>query len=359
MKRRDFLGATAGSLVLASSAVRAAIKPAAKSLDILVLGGTGFLGPHQIHHALARGHRVTMFNRGNKPDLFGGRVEELLGDRDANVGDGLSVLEGDRTWDVVIDNSGYVPRHVRDSVNLLKGRCKRYLYVSTVAVYDFDAADLFPEDAKLAEMDDPSIEEVNGQTYGPLKALCDLFVQQELGDQATIVRPTYVVGPGDHTDRFTYWVDTVYRGGDVLAPSGPGLEAQWVDAQDLCPWIITLAENGTPGIFNAAGPSSPVTREGLMWGLRALTAEPVTFHWPSNDLLAELELSLPMMTPRTTSERFVNSASMQAGLTYRSLSDTASQLLEWWYAQPAERRANPRRWPDPEKVAAALERIRG
>lgn len=357
MKRREFLGATAGSLVLASAGIRAAVMPATDSLNILVLGGTGFLGPHQIHHALARGHRVTMFNRGNKPDLFDGRVEELLGDRDPEVGDGLSVLEGDRTWDVVIDNSGYVPRHVRASVELLKDRCRRYLYISTVAVYDFDAADLFPEDARLADLDDPTVEEVNGETYGPLKAACDRYVQDALGGKGTVVRPTYVVGPGDHTDRFTYWVDSVYRGGKVLAPSGPDLEAQWVDAQDLCPWVITLAENDTPGVFNAAGPSSSVTREGLMWGLRAMTDEPVEFFWPTNEMLAELDLSLPMMSPRETSERFENSASMAAGLNYRPLSETASQLLEWWYAQPAERRANPRRWPDAEKVAEALKRL--
>jgi 2'-hydroxyisoflavone reductase len=298
-----------------------------------------------------------MFNRGTKPDQFGGRVEELIGDRDSKVNEGLSALEGNRSWDVVIDNSGYVPRHVRDSVKLLKDRCKRYLYISTVAVYDFDDAEIFPEDARLAQMDDPTLEEVNGETYGPLKALCDAFVQEELGSQATIVRPTYVVGPGDHTDRFTYWVDRVYRGGDVLAPGGPALNAQWVDAQDLCPWVITLAENDTPGVFNAAGPSSTVTREGLMWGLRAMTDQPVRFHWPTMELLEELEIETPMMSQNNNYERFENSASMAAGLKYRALADTASQLMAWWLAQPEERRANPRRWPDEAKVKQALARM--
>ena len=160
-----------------------------------------------------------------------------------------------------------------------------------------------------------------------------------------MVRPTYVVGPGDHTDRFTYWVDRVNRGGEVLAPGGPGLTAQWVDARDLCPWVVTLAENDTPGIFNAAGPASIVSREGLMWGLRALTDAPVNFHWPSMQLIEELGIAPPMMNPGERSLLFENSASMAAGLHYRSLADTAAGTLAWWQAQTEERRSNPRRWP--------------
>ena len=202
------------------------------------------------------------------------------------------------------------------------------------------------------------MEEVTGETYGPLKAACDRIVREILGEKCTVVRPTYVVGPGDHTDRFTYWVESVYRGGDVLAPSGPDLEAQWVDARDLCPWLITLGENDTPGIFNAAGPSSSVDRAGMMWGLRAQTSAPVTLYWPDPDLLTELGLNLPMMSHGDPSERFENQASMAAGLNYRSLTDTAAGILEWWHSQPEERRANARRWPEPEKVQAAIERIK-
>jgi len=361
--RRDFITLTAGALAagpfLASAASAAAepIARAARPLDLLVLGGTGFLGPHQIDYALARGHRVTMFNRGSNPGMYGDAVEEIVGDRDRKVGAGLSALEGDRKWDVVIDNSGYVPRHVRDSVELLGDRCGRYLYVSTVAVYDFDAASDFPEDAKLADLADPAVEEVTGETYGPLKAECDRIVRAALGDRCTVVRPTYVVGPGDHTDRFTYWVVRVNAGGDVLAPAGPGLEAQWVDARDLCPWVVTLAENDTPGVFNAAGPASRVDRHGLMWGLRAQTAEPVTFHWPSDELVAELGINQPMMRPGD-SFHFDNAASQAAGLGYRSLSDTAAATLAWWQAQTAERRANPERWPTAEQEAAAIARIK-
>jgi 2'-hydroxyisoflavone reductase len=356
--RRQFIAITAGALAAQAVGLQAAVTRAEKPLDILFLGGTGFLGPHQINHALARGHRVTMFNRGSNAGMYGDAVEELTGNRDARIDAGLSALEGDRRWDVVVDNSGYVPRHVKDSAELLKGRCRRYIYISTVAVYDFDSAVDFPENAQLAALDDAAIEEVTGETYGPLKAECDRQVRAILGEKCTVVRPTYVVGPGDHTDRFTYWVDRVSRGGDVLAPGGAQLEAQWVDARDLCPWVVTLAENDTPGTFNAAGPASSVNRSGLMWGLRALTDEPVNFFWPGFDLLAELEISPPMMNPREKSLRFENSASMNAGLRYRSLAETANDTLEWWQAQTDERRSNPRRWPSEEKVQEAIKRLK-
>lgn len=353
--RREFLTLSAGALALHASGL-AAVMPANQPLEILVLGGTGFLGPHEINYALARGHRVTMFNRGSNPGMYGDAVEEITGNRDPDVDGGLSALQGDRVWDVVVDNSGYVPRHVRASAELLKGRCRRYIYVSTVSVYDFDVASVFPESAKLADLADPSVEEVTGETYGPLKAECDRIVQNVLGKACTVVRPTYVVGPGDHTDRFTYWVDRVHRGGDVLAPGEPETEVQWVDARDMCPWIITLGENNTPGIFNAAGPASPVSREGLMWGLRAMTAEPVIYFWPDQALLSELEFNTPMMSPGN--EHFVNTASMEAGLQYRSLADTAGDTLAWWLAQDEERRSNPRRWPGAEKEALVIARIK-
>jgi len=187
--RREFLAVSAGALALQASGL-AGVLQANRPLAIRVLGGTGFLGPHEINYALARGHRVTMFNRGSNSGMYGAAVEELIGNRDPEVDGGLSVLQGDRTWDVVIDNSGYVPRHVRASAELLKGRCRRYIYVSTVAVYDFDVGTVFPETAKLADLVDPAVEEVTGETYGPLKAECDRIVRDILGDVCTVVRPT-------------------------------------------------------------------------------------------------------------------------------------------------------------------------
>lgn len=355
--RREFLALSAGALAAYAAGLKA-VEAADRPLKILFLGGTGFLGPHQINHALARGHEVTMFNRGRNAGMYGDRVEELVGNRDDRVDDGLSVLRGDRRWDVVVDNSGYVPRHVRDSVELLKDRCGRYVYVSTVAVYDFERGNEFPESAPLAKLDDPAVEEVTGATYGPLKAACDRIVQEALGDRATIVRPTYVVGPGDHTDRFTYWVDRVARGGEVLAPGGPDRIAQWVDARDLCPWIVTLAENDIPGIFNAAGPAGTFTREGLMWGLAALTEQPVEFFWPSWELLEGSDFNAPMMRPGDEQVHFLNAASMDAGLGYRTLADTATATLEWWRSQTEERRANARNWSPPELEQQLIERVK-
>jgi 2'-hydroxyisoflavone reductase len=355
--RREFLSISAGALALQASGLGFAAQ-STRPLKILFLGGTGFLGPHQINYALARGHEVSMFNRGSNAGMYGDQVEEIIGNRDNNTDAGLSAFKNDRSWDVIVDNSGYVPRHVRDSAELFKGRCKRYIYISTVAVYDFESGNDFPENARLATLDDPSIETVTGETYGPLKAECDRIVREVYGDACTVVRPIYIVGPGDHTDRFTYYVAQVDKGGDVLAPGLPDNEVQWVDARDLCPWIVTLAENDTPGVFNAAGPASAVDRNGFMWGLRALTAEPVNFYWPDVELLRELDISMPMMSQERVSTHFDNTASMAAGLSYRSLADTASDTLDWWQSLDAERRANPRRWPAAEKVQQAIARLK-
>jgi len=368
--RRDFLKISAGAAgflgfgAAGLSAGQPRVPRSSKPLDILILGGTGFIGPHQVQYALDRGHRVTVFNRGRKSGLFGDAVEELVGNRDSKIDNGLEPLQGDRTWDAVIDNSGYIPRHVRDSAELLKGRFGRFLYISTVAVYDFSKGPKFPEDGPLAPAPEPDTEKVDWVTYGPLKAECDRIVQDVLGESCTVVRPSYIVGPGDTTDRFTYWVDRIHRGGDVLAPSQPGQVIQWVDVRDLCPWVIELVERNVDGIYNAAGPSSDVTREGLMWGIRATTAAPVKFWWPDDALLDSMEISPPMLSTGTDnfsgegSVVFGNQASMGAGLDYRPLADSAMSTLEWWRDQPAERRANPRGWITADKEAEAIGRLR-
>src|SRR5262245_46749952 len=221
--RRELLGWTAAGVgMLASRLVRAdEIMAAKKPLNILILGGTGFIGPFQVEHALARGHKVTLFNRGRSAaNPFEGKAELLIGDRDPKIDAGLKALKGKRTWDIVIDNSGYLPRHVSESVKLLKGRAGRYIYVSTVAVYEPNVTNVV-ESSSLRALPDPKNEQMSWERYGPLKAECDRIVQKELGTSATIVRPTYIVGPKDETDRFTYWVDRIARGGDVLGPPDP------------------------------------------------------------------------------------------------------------------------------------------
>ena len=356
--RREFIAAGAALLASAGVGATSMLKPAKDKLDILFLGGTGFIGPHQINYALARGHTVSMFNRGRNSGLYGDRVEELIGNRDAQIDDGLRVLEGKRRWDVVVDNSGYVPRHVRDSAELLKGRCSRYIYTSTVAVYDFEASPTVDNAGPLLAAPDPATEQVTGATYGPLKAECDRIVQEVYGDAATIVRPTFIVGPGDRTDRFTYWVERFHRGGDIVCPAGPDLEAQWIDARDLCHWLVNLGENDTPGVFNGVGPASPVSTEQLMHGLAAFATAPTRLHWPTWELLQELEFPTPMFGFSPHQSLHVDAAAaIAAGLTYRSLADTVRDTHEWWMSQPEARRANARGWPTAEAEAAVIARL--
>jgi 2'-hydroxyisoflavone reductase len=358
--RRELLQwATALMTLPALGRAQSAIGRAGKPLDLLFLGGTGFLGPHQVEYALARGHKVTLFNRGKSgPSLFGDRVEVLLGDRDANTAPGLAALQGTRRWDVVIDNSGYVPRHVRDSVDLLKGRCGRYLYVSTVAVYDVTAGTRFDEKSPLRAAPNPATEEVTGESYGPLKAECDRIVQAALGKQATIVRPTYIVGPGDDSDRFTYWVERMARGGDVLGPPTPKAELQWIDVRDLCPWIVDLAERGQPGIYNAAGPATPATWEQVLQELGKGSTQPAKVRWATNEVMDKTGIKLPLVRQPyfkgADSLHFDSAAGQAAGLRFRPLADTAAATSAWWRAQPEERRAKPWGWPTEAQEQEAL-----
>jgi len=354
--RRQFIGASAALLGTSSVGASSMLQPAEKKLSILFLGGTGFIGPHQINYALDRGHEVTMFNRGRKSGLYGDRVEELVGNRDANIDDGLKALQGSRSWDVVVDNSGYVPRHVRDSAELLKGRCGRYIYTSTVSVYDFDKTHSVTSKTPLFS-EFPDTEEVTWESYGPLKAECDLLVQDMYGDKATIVRPTYVVGPGDTSDRFTYWVERCHRGGDIVCPAGPDLEVSWIDVRDLCHWLVSLGETDTPGVFNATGPASPMSTLEMMHALRAFSAKPVRLHWPDKALLEELEFNTPMFEWTSYSLHIDASAAIAAGMPYRSLADSVRDTHEWWTSQPEERRTKARGWPTAEQETAVLKRM--
>jgi 2'-hydroxyisoflavone reductase len=359
--RRDMLAlASATIAVSATTKLFAAIPRARRPLDILILGGTGFLGPHQVEYALARGHKVTLFNRGHKGTaLFGDRVEVLIGDRDAKIGPGLSALEGARAWDAVVDNSGYVPRHVRDTSRLLKGRVRRYLFVSTVSVYG-RAGPVCLETSPLLPLSNPANEQVSEKSYGELKAEGDRIVREVYGPAATVVRPTYVIGPGDETDRFTYWAARTAAGGTVVGPRADAISLQTVDVRDLCPWIVTLLERDLPGVFNAAARPMPWDR--VLDALRPLSRGAVRYVRPPAAIIESLKLDFPLVDPTTSDgidandcTSFDGSRAVHAGLSYRPLSQSGRATLDWWRAQTPERRAAAKHWPTADQEKAILD----
>src|SRR5690606_15039019 len=216
-----------------------------KPLRILVLGGTGYIGPHMVREALRRGHEVSLFNRGKTDDDLFPDLETFIGDRNGQLG----ALEG-HEWDAVIDNSGYVPRHVADSARMLADAASHYLFVSSISAYaSFKVAN--DEDSPLATMPDESVEEVTNETYGPMKALCEKKAAQEFGkDRVTILRPTYICGPGDRTDRYTYWPVRTLRGGRMLWPGSPSDPIQIIDVRDLANFTVDCVEQRITGTYN-------------------------------------------------------------------------------------------------------------
>jgi 2'-hydroxyisoflavone reductase len=338
-----------------------AVEPADKKLDVLILGGTGFIGPHQVRYAQARGHKVTIFNRGRtRPDLFP-NVEALRGDRDPEVNEGLTALEG-RKFDVVIDNSGYIPRLARASAELLKDNVSRYLFISTISVYAANDTPNADESAAVGTLDDPTVEEVTGVSYGPLKAYCEQAVQEVYGDRATIVRPGLIVGPGDPTDRFTYWPIRVDRGGEILAPGDGTTLTQFIDARDLVAFTIHLLENDTGGVYNATGPESHLSMAEFLYGLRAVTTGNIQFTWASADFLAEQQVApwgqMPCWIPDEGEYAGFGSRDISAavaqGMTFRPLAETARDTIHWWKSLPEDRTATMRAGLTPEREAEVL-----
>jgi 2'-hydroxyisoflavone reductase len=369
--RRSFLGqmAAAGGVLgfsrmlegraLARGVQQQTVSKAARPLRLLVLGGTGFLGPYQISHAVARGHRVAMFNRGKtEPGMFAdvyGKVEALLGDRDGD----LHSLEG-RTWDVVIDNSGYEPAQVRATASLLKNAVGRYLFVSTESAY---------AERNLIDQDETSplgmtgVPESQWKGYGPLKALCEKEGRAILGDRFTVVRPAVIVGPGDNTDRFTYWLLRIARGGEVLAPGTPDDPVQLIDVRDVAEFMVHLLETNQPGIFNITGPAAPLTFSQMLGVMRDVTGSQATFTWVDGDFLLARDVKafsdLPMwQPPKGATAGFMRMSvkrAFAAGLTCRPLKTTVSDLLAWCRQQPADRVAKMRPGLTAERERALLE----
>lgn len=345
--------------VFSTTPAHAGVEPAEKPLNILILGGTGFIGPHMVEYCQARGHHVTLFNRGRtNADLFPD-LPKLFGNRDDNKDEGLSALrESGEHWDAVIDNSGYVPRHVRDSATILGEKADRYLFISSISVYpDLSIVGLSEDDA-VGTLEDPSVEQVTGETYGPLKAYCEQEVRDVFGDRATIVRPGLIVGPGDPTDRFSYWPVRVSRGGEILAPGSPDDPVQFIDARDLARFCVTLLENGTDGTFNACGPAYTATIAELIYASKAAAGVDLEVTWVPAEFLLERGVQpwgqLPMWAPGEGEVAGINRASnaraVAAGLVIRPLTETLADTLAWF---PGRRDNDTLRagWPMEEEAA--------
>ena len=341
--RRDALK-IAGGATLATLVDSALAKP--KTLKVLILGGTGFIGPHFVDALTAGGHKITLFNRGKRDPQVKPGIEQLLGDRNGQI----DTLKG-RDWDVVIDNSGFTPSQVKATAELLKEHVKRYIFISSIAVYaDFAQAGV-DEDYKLVELKDPTTEVVNGETYGGLKVLCEKVVETTYGKRATIIRPTYIAGPGDHTDRFTYWPVRVSRGGEMLAPGTPSDPFQYIDVRDLAGFIRTCVEKDVNGKFNLCGPQGAVTMGSLLDESKRITRADTTFVWVSPEFLEANEIIgekakgnfMPIWQPPKGEEAgllLVSPARAEKkGLTFRSLETTIRDTLEWQKSRPADKQA--------------------
>lgn len=301
-------------------------------MKLLLLGGPRFLGRAVADAALARGHELTLLNRGRtNPDLYP-EVERLVGDRESDLG----ALDG-RTWDAVIDTCGYLPGVVEASARALAGS-GLYCFVSSISVYaDFSTP--MDEDGATAELGDLPDDEVTNESYGALKALCEDAVRRELGDRALVVRPGLIVGPHDPTGRFTYWPHRVARGGEVLAPGPPERRVQMIDVRDLAEWMVALCERGVAGTFNATG-------EGLMWEELLDTCKEVTgadacVTWVPDEFLVEHEVGEWMELPLWLASAEMAAANdavveraIAAGLRFRPLAETVRATLE--LAEPTD-----------------------
>jgi 2'-hydroxyisoflavone reductase len=300
-------------------------------MNILLTGGPKFVGRAITDSALAAGHKITLFNRGKtNADLYP-EVEKLRGDRDGELG----VLRG-RTWDAVIDTSGYLPRIVRQSAELLADSVGRYVFISTISVYpQIENAN---EDSPLATLEDETVEEITGGTYGGLKVLCERAVQDIYGERALIVRPGLIVGPYDPTDRFTYWVIRAAQGGEMIAPESKDYLVQVIDVRDLAEWTVSKTAAGTSGVFNTTGPEQPISFGTMIETARRISGSDAQPIWVSTDFLAEHEVKpwseVPLWIPAERWGTVNINRALAEGLTFRSLAETVRDTLDWVAREP-------------------------
>ena len=360
--RREIIGLTAG--LAATSVLPAPAATQIKPLSILILGGTGFTGPYQVRYALARGHKLTLFNRGRRPKAWPDQVEEIVGDRDTND---YASLKG-RKFDVCIDNPTSVPHWVRDAAAVLKGNISHYFFISTVSVYashEKIAADESAPREKYTGRD--AMAETNADLrknmalYGPLKALSEDEAYKHFPGITTVIRPGLIVGPGDETDRFTYWPVRLARGGDVLAPPFAD-PVKFIDARDLAEWTIRMAETKTTGDFNGFGPGHELTIGAMLKGINTVANAGAVLREASAAFLRKHKVApwgdfpvwLPGQGDTIGFHRRSNAKAIAAGLTFRPLVTTAADTLRWFGEQPETRRATLRAGLAPLREAELL-----
>jgi 2'-hydroxyisoflavone reductase len=355
MNRREAMktGLTAAAALMMGEPAFAQSKP----LKVLIFGGTGFIGPHFVSVLRAGGHTLTLFNRGRRnPGLFPD-IETLIGDRNGQI----DALRG-RSWDVVIDDSGYFPRQVQATAELLEDRVQHYIFVSSISAYADLRTPGIAEDYALAPLTDPNAKEITGENYGGLKAACEQIVERIYGTRQAVIRPTYIVGPGDHTDRFTYWPVRAARGGAMLAPGAPSNPVQFIDARDLADFMRLCVEQRISGRYNLCNPPGAVTMGNLLETSKRLSKSDTRFVWADTKFLEAHKLTesgeLPIWAPpagETAGAALVSSARAVAkGLRFRDLEVTVQDTLAWHDQRPAEQKQKLRAGLTPEREAELL-----
>ena len=354
--RREMLQLAAGAA--AGAALPPALAaPAAKPGTLLLFGGTGFIGPHLTDEALRRGWKVTHFNRGKHASGGVAGVETLIGDRNGQ----LDALHG-RKWDVVIDDTGYVPKYVKMSAELLAPNVGYCLYISSISAY---ASFAKPNDehSPTGKLTDPNVEQITGETYGPMKALCEQYSEEAFKGRIAVVRPGYIVGPLDPTDRFTYWPVRASKGGEMLAPGTPKDPVQVIDVRDLVAWMMKLVDARTTGYFNADSPPRAFTMGELIKTSQQASPKAGTkVTWVSEDFLAKQwkpdELDLPPWSPLKGDMAGASLTSVKqasnTGLHSRPLAETVRDTLAWFQTLPADRQAKLKAGLDPQKESDTL-----
>jgi 2'-hydroxyisoflavone reductase len=365
--RRDFLKASAlagAGLMVAGRVVDAAaptpVPPSRKTLDILILGGTGYVGPYQVRAAVERGHRVTVFNRGQAQANLPPGVIQLRGDRSIEKLD-LASLKG-KKWDAAIDNSQTDHRWVTKTAELLKDSVNHYLYVSTTGVYAPYANPGFITESTMPRLTDN--EQGETKTYGVIKALSEIENTKVFGKRAINVRPNFIVGPEDPKARFPYWPKRYAEGGEILVPGLPDDHVQFADVRDLTGFMMHLLETGTTGTFNTAGDDT-ITMQKFQEALAAAVPGSYSRTWVSDVSFLRTNrvgTLIPWVAPRRTEDgvaygqNYINSdKAVAAGLQYRPMTETIQDTLMWWNKLTDAQRAAYAFGLDRQRERAALE----